>query len=71
MADEHTESGGERPGQLLLGQNVEIITNQDHVKDLEPYITVRAIRPGRTEGQTFVVKINRPTGRPLLIAVHL
>ena len=50
------------------GHNVEIITDQDKVKQIEPLITVRT---GLTEGKTFVVKINQPAGRALLVAVHL
>ena len=51
-----------------IGHSVEIITDQDKVKQIEPLITVRT---GLTEGKTFVVKINQPAGRALLVAVHL
>jgi hypothetical protein len=50
------------------GHNVEIITDQNRVKDAVPLITVRT---GLTEGKTFIVRINQPAGRALLVAVHL
>lgn len=57
MSDEHLQT-----------HNIEIITDEDRVKDIEPLITIRT---GQTDGKKFVVKINQPTGRALLIAVHL
>jgi hypothetical protein len=48
--------------------HVEIISDEAKVKAAEPLITVRT---GLTNGKTFVVKINQPAGRPVLIAVHL
>jgi hypothetical protein len=50
------------------GHNVEIITDQNRVKQAVPLITVRT---GLTEGKTFIVRINQPAGRALLVAVHL
>jgi hypothetical protein len=49
------------------GQEVEIITDPKRMKE-KPVLTVRT---GRTNGQTFHVKINQPKGRALLVAVHL
>jgi hypothetical protein len=50
------------------GAAVEIITDPEKVRAAEPLITVRT---GLTDGQTFVIKINQPSGRALLVAVHL
>jgi hypothetical protein len=47
---------------------VEIITDPKKIKGQDPLITVRS---GQTSGKTFLVKINQPAGRALLIAVHL
>lgn len=47
---------------------VEIISDPKKIKGKEPLITVRS---GQTGGKTFLVKINQPAGRALLIAVHL
>jgi hypothetical protein len=65
MADER-----ESKGDIRLGENIEIITDQNRVEQMksENLITLYA---GRTEGRLYVVKINQPDGRALLIAVHL
>lgn len=47
---------------------IEVVTDQDRVKS-EKQRPVLTITTGI--GQTFHVKINQPTGRALLIAVHL
>jgi hypothetical protein len=70
MSDERAEVRIESQGELLMGRNIEIITDQDRVKEMEPLITIRAILPGHTE-KIFIVKINQPSGRALLLAVHL
>ena len=46
---------------------VEIITD-DRPLEIEPVLVVRT---GKTEGRTFYVKINQPSGRALMVAVHL
>jgi hypothetical protein len=46
---------------------VEIIAD-DRPLDTEPVLVVRT---GKTEGKTFFVKINQPSGRALMVAVHL
>jgi hypothetical protein len=71
LKTQHTTAAeGERymSDQRDAGHNVEIITDQNRVKEVEPLITVRT---GLTEGKTFVVRINQPAGRALLVAVHL
>ncbi len=65
MSDEHAEVP------IQFGDNIEIITNPDEVKVLLPSIIVRAVRPGVGDDEIFVVKINQPPGRALLLAVHL
>lgn len=50
------------------GSAVEIITDEAKVAAAEPLVTIRT---GQTGGKTFVVKINQPAGRALLVAVHL
>lgn len=49
---------------------VEIITDPERVEREaeEPLLTIRT---GLTDGETFHVRINQPTGRALLVAVHL
>lgn len=47
---------------------VEIITDEKKIEEAEPFLTIRT---GETEGKTFIVKINQPSGRALMIAVHL
>lgn len=47
---------------------IEIITDEARVRQAEPLITIRT---GLTDGKTFVIKINQPAGRALLIACHL
>jgi hypothetical protein len=58
-------------GGLLLGDNIEVITDPERVKELLPTITVRAVGPGVGDDEIFVIKINQPHGRALLLAVHL
>ena len=58
-------------GGIRFGDYIEVITDPDQVKGLLPTITVRAIRPGVSDDELFVVKINQPPGRAMLIAVHL
>jgi nitrogen regulatory protein PII len=58
-------------GEIRFGDNIEVITNPEQVKGLLPSITVRATRPGIGDDEIFVLKINQPYGRALLIAVHL
>jgi hypothetical protein len=67
MSDEHAAV----PGELRFGDHVEIVTDPDQVKALLPSVTVRAARPGAGDGDMFVVRINQPSGRAMLIAVHL
>jgi hypothetical protein len=50
------------------GSVIEIITDEARVKEAEPLISVKT---GLTGGKTFIIKINEPAGRALLIAVHL
>ena len=61
---------GEPEGDFRLGQNIEIITDQRRVEQMksENLITLFV---GPLEGRKYVVKINQPDGRALLIAVHL
>ena len=59
MAEKPTAAGG---------SPVEIITDEKKVKEQEALLTIRT---GQTGGKTFLVKINQPTGRALLVAVHL
>lgn len=47
---------------------IEVITDVNRVNEFEPLITIRT---GLTEGNYFIIKINQPAGRALLIAVHL
>ncbi len=58
-------------GGICFGDNIEVITDPDQVRVLLPSIIVRATRPGIGDDELFVVKINQPPGRALLIAVHL
>jgi nitrogen regulatory protein PII len=64
-------SGERAEVQFRFGDNIEIITDPEQVKGLLPSITVRATRPGVGDDEIFVVKINQPSGRALLLAVHL
>jgi nitrogen regulatory protein PII len=64
-------SGERAEAQFRFGDNIEIITDPEQVKGLLPSITVRATRPGVGDDEIFVVKINQPSGRALLLAVHL
>jgi hypothetical protein len=47
---------------------IEVITDVNRVNQVEPHITIRT---GLTEGNYFIIKINQPAGRAILIAVHL
>jgi hypothetical protein len=47
---------------------IEIITDEAVVNKAEPLIHIRT---GLTGGKRFIIKINEPEGRALLIAVHL
>jgi len=68
---EMSDVQAEAQGQVRFGENIEVITDPEQVKGLLPSITVRATRPGTGDDDIFVVKINQPSGRALLIAVHL
>jgi hypothetical protein len=67
MSGEHAEV----QGGLRFGDNIEIITDPEQVKGSLPSVIVRATRPGVVDDEIFIVKINQPSGRALLIAVHL
>lgn len=54
--------------ETLKGPSVEVVTDPKRVaaEKMAPLITITT-----GIGQTFHVKVNQPTGRALLIAVHL
>lgn len=49
---------------------VEIVTDPERVSQ-EASDAVITVRTGQTGGEMFLVKINQPAGRALLVAVHL
>lgn len=52
----------------LIETPVEIITDADLVRGDVPVLSVKT---GKTNNQTFYVRIKQPAGRATLIAMHL